>query len=392
MKALFNILLFLLFSLRLYSQNTVPATNSTSTKNSSESIKIEAQDSTAVDELENEDIKDSKKPYKHKSTKKEVAVEDLMQDTNVSKSNSFYQTKSLISTQSSQRSPSPAQQVEMDQTVVFYEEHAPNSFEYHYFKYVSGNYNLDLVDHLLAAQKLKPNNSDVYVQLSAYHFIKGEYSKLKEDLQFLHKNNRLEKEVLVYAKDLLNSVNENGILLTHGFDDTYSALYLQQVEHIRSDVTIISADFLQSTQYVTVLKAKGFAFPTVQFVDTKFISSFCALNESKNMQLSMTFPRPYLSELSPKLKIVGLTFVYSSNNTNLFEQNKVFYDKKLQRKEIVGFTTDKAKKLSANYLPLILSLEEGYRQDNNQEKVDELEKLALKIKTQANVTKKLGSY
>ena len=59
----------------------------------------------------------------------------------------------------------------MDNLVESLEKNAPESFEYHYFKYVAGNYNVVLIDHLKKAEALRPTNSDVNIQIAAYYLI-----------------------------------------------------------------------------------------------------------------------------------------------------------------------------------------------------------------------------
>ncbi|MCE3295171.1 MAG: hypothetical protein K0R65_885 [Crocinitomicaceae bacterium] len=366
----------------------VPATN-----NSMNNSVSEPKQDTTVIEFENV----NKSTYKKNDTKtpvktKEKSKLEQSEQSFDKESSSFKQVKYNAATQSTQRSPSPEQQLEMNKTVNFYGNNAPNSFEYHYFKYAAGNYNVALIDNLLAAQKLKPNSVDVHVQLAAYHFIKEENKALKEDLEFLLKNKKIEEEVLVYATDILNSVEENGTLLTHGFDDTYSVMYLQEVKKIRTDVRLISVDFMQSEFYRNVLKKDKFSLPAETVIDVAYLEKFCRLNASRNLQLSMTFPKPYLKEILSDLQILGLTFAYKKEAANLFEKNQTFYLNSFQANKVSKYKTEKCKKLSSNYLPFLLSLEEGYEKTQDKEQLKEIRELISKIKTQAKVTKSLNSY
>jgi hypothetical protein len=355
------------------------------TNSNTNSVSEPMQDTTAI-----------KQEKLNKSTYKKTDItpkEDSKVQKNLEiQSSSFRQVKSSAASQSTQRSPSPEQQSEMNKTVNFYSTNAPNSFEYHYFKYVAGNYNVALINDLLEAQKLKPNSVDVHVQLAAYHFIKEENKNLEQDLEFLLKNKKLEEEVLVYATDILNSVEENGTLLTHGFDDTYSVMYLQTVKNVRTDVRLVSVDFMQSEHYRGQLKKAKFNLPSETVIDVNYLKKFCELNASRNLQLSMTFPKPYLKEIVPDLQILGLTFAYKKNQASLFEKNQGFYTNKFQAGKVTKYKTEKCKKLSSNYLPFLLSLEEGYEKDKNKEELKEIRDLISKIKTQANITKSLNSY
>lgn len=341
---------------------------------------------TSDDELPNDELK--------KDSDKSTTLRSQEQTLK----NSFIQTKIASSTQTRQRSPSPLQQAEMQNVVDQYQKTAPNSFEYYYFKYVSGNYNVDLIGDLLEAKKLKPNNVDVHVQLAAYYFIKKDDKNLKENLDFLFQTKKIEPELPTYAEHLLESVTQNGILITHGFDDTYSVLYVQKILNKREDVQLISLDFLQSEFYRNSLKNSGFSIPKSTIIDVDFLESFCEANSSKNLQLSMTIPKPYLEEISSKLSVLGLSMLYDENPTNLIEKNIQIYEKFIQTDSFPSFTSEKTKKLSSNYLPMLISLKNEYEKLGNMtgeasksdtKYVEQIETAIQKIKVQSALNKKM---
>jgi hypothetical protein len=228
-------------------ENSAPATNNNLFNNSSNSNTIQLavpsasedeyeKDSVQVEELK---IQSSSKKYKSLESKQEKALLDKDVDQSINQSQkvsqssvSFTLTKQQSSSQRTQRTPSAAQQTQMNQVVDDLEQNAPESFEFHYFKYVAGNYNVGLVDDLKKAESLRPQNSDVQIQLAAYNIIVNDPKNAKVYLEKLVKSTRLSQEVLDYAEDLLKSVPDNGTLITHGFDDTYACYYLQSVRKI----------------------------------------------------------------------------------------------------------------------------------------------------------------
>ncbi len=75
------------------------------------------------------------------------------------------------------------------------------------------------------------------------------------------------------AKNYLNSVGENGILVTHGDNDTFPLWYAQEVENVRTDVRIANTSLLGTDWHIDQMK--------------------WAMNESAPLDLSIG-PRQYL--------------------------------------------------------------------------------------------------
>lgn len=294
----------------------------------------------------------------------------------------FYKTEATV--QRTQRSPNEQQQMEMNKVVDFFEKNAPNSFEYHYFKYVAGNYNTELKNHLDSAEALRPNNSDVHVQMAAYYMIKNDYDKAKKYLEKLKENKRLSKTVIDYGIDVLISVPKNGTLITHGFDDSFGVYVAQNELGIRKDVTLVSLDFLQSEAYRNRLIERGYLLPNRSVVDVNYFVELCRLNEEKMLNVSMTTPKEYLIPLQKNLFVVGLTFEYHKDAYNNFSRNDELWYDSLQKDVINDVGNDKSRLLSSNYLPMLLQLRKVYLQRGENEKAQEVDDISDKIAVQCN--------
>jgi hypothetical protein len=302
---------------------------------------------------------------------------------------SFLKNKKLAATQITSRTPTMEQQAEMNTAIDFYKLNAPESFEYHYFTYIAGNYNLDLIMHLEKAKELKPTNSDVIVQMAAYHTIISDTSASTKELSQLVQMGRIESDVLTYDNALLNSVSTNGVLLTHGFDDAFGSLYLRQNNSIRRDVKIVSLDLMQSKVYRDSLQKDGFQIPNSQVVDVQFFQDFCTQNQAKNLNLSLTFPKPYLQPQINQLEVQGLVYVFKDPSKNMASENQQIWKTIGLSKSFENVNTEKGKQLTANYLPMLFYLRDLYEKQNKKNEIPPIDKAIEKIGIQTNKLKQI---
>ena len=105
------------------------------------------------------------------------------------------------------------------------------------------------------------------------------------------------------AKNYLNSVGQNGILVTHGDNDTFPLWYAQEVENVRPDVRIANTSLLGTDWHIDQMKY--------------------AMNESKPLDLTVG-PRQYLYGTNEFVYIYDTrdTALYLSDVRNIFKHPK----------------------------------------------------------------------
>lgn len=264
-----------------------------------------------------------------------------------------------------QRTPLPAEQSEMDSKVKQLELISPNSWEYHLAYYAAGNYNLDRSPALEKAYQMNPENLEVQKQYVSLTFMRGDTVSAQEALSLMSVNDVITMEVESYTSDVLTSCSMNSTLITHGFEDTYGALFNQFSHQQRMDVNVVSLDFLQSPQYRKALEGKGYVLPKTTKIDVGYLSQFCYLNADKELFLSVTIPRTYLEPISKKLFPVGVTFQYANappEDLPNRQENLWFYQ--LNK---YGLTEgEQRSKFAMNYIPLLMYLERKYIQEGNE--------------------------
>lgn len=369
----------------------VPATNSNTFTPDVKFIKVEVDtlvpQEESFKEVEKKQDKAVSKKTKSPSESESLNEESIQSSAAVSETavKSISISKIQASQNRTQRSPSPQFQQQMDDGVKTLEAHAPESFEFHFYKYLAGNYNIQLAEHLLKAEQLKPNNSDVQIQKAAYYIILSDSVNAVSYLKKIEQSTRISKEALAYAEDIVLSAPENGTLITHGFDDSYASYYIQYANKQRPDLTIVSLDFLQSDVFRDNLKKKGYVLPENKIIDVNYLKLFCELNEKKSIAISLTTPKEYLNAVSQNIFIVGLVAEYHKDLTfNNFYRNDYLWNEVLQKKLVNSAVTEKGRQLSANYLPMMIYLSKIYGEVKEVEKQNEVEKAIEKVAVQSN--------
>ncbi|MFT5780102.1 MAG: hypothetical protein ACI837_003063 [Crocinitomicaceae bacterium] len=372
-----------------------------------ETIEVSPKAPGVLELKESEELKDVPTPgYDASRSDFESAVESPEPDVTVgatmaaeaykSSAYTFTITNERANTQRMQRSPSVEQQIQMDEAVDYFETNAPSSFEHNYFKYAAGNYDVSLFNNLEEAEKSRPDNADVHVQMAGYYMINEKSDSALIYMDKLRSSERLTENVIHYAEDVLRSVAVNGMLVTHGFDDSYGVYYTQQKNEIRQDVTLVSLDFMQSEHYRNTLVENGYKIPESTVIDVDYLAEFCTLNLDKNVSISLTTPKEYFKPLQSKLFVVGLVFEYHEDKYDNFYKNDYLWNEEFTKKVIYDPVDEKGKQLSANYLPMLLHLRKVYNQRGEEEKqkdVDEAsDKVGVQCKKYEQVQKVKASY
>ena len=71
--------------------------------------------------------------------------------------------------------------------------------------------------------------------------------------------------ILEFARNLLNTLDQNAVLFVGGDNDTFPLLYLQFVEGLRKDVSVINAPLLNSKWFPNFAKSSNFTGKPIEF-------------------------------------------------------------------------------------------------------------------------------
>lgn len=256
-----------------------------------------------------------------------------------------------------QRNPTKEQQSKIDKYLEEMKSINLLTADFYLAKYKANNFNQDYLSDLELAQQLNPFNKEVILHLTGAYFIKDDHTKYKSMLKILKSIDYFNTDLMAYANDVVLGLEKNAILITHGEKDTYPIL-IALSEMNRNDVTIVNLDFLQSKAYREKLKKINLEIPNSELINARYLNELCNSNKSKNINLSLTIPKTYLIPVSSSLYINGLSFAYSKSKKDVFITNYNYYQM-IKYSELLKSTGKTAKRLKANYLPLLLILKKG---------------------------------
>lgn len=292
--------------------------------------------------------------------------------------------------QLTRRSASPEEVLNMKQGAQIYANMLPGSFEKHFYTYLLSKYNPSQFPELQQAANLQPTNTEVQQELAVYGVAVNDQKLADSVAVQMIAQNKISGGLLSYATDMVNSVPENGTLLLHGYTELIPVNY-EKNNLGRADIQLISVDLMQSPDYQASLTAKGFVMPNSAFVDTAFVQTFCALNTSRNLFLSMSFPKEYFQGIASVLNPVGLTFAYGQAATLDYNALNIELVETKWKKYELGIGKDpQSDALSANYLPALLSVSRLYEEYNKTEEAKEIDHIIMNVATRARKTGQLS--
>lgn len=275
----------------------------------------------------------------------------------------------------------PEQQKKLDNIVMQMEKNVPDSYEYHYIKYLNGNHDVNLFFHLQKAYELNPGYVELYNQFIAYYELTGNIAKKSEFCKKLYNSNEFSPAVMEYAYNMLQSLDKNAILITHGEYDTYPAWILQYLKHTRSDVTILYLDLLEKDSYrKTKLSELGINVNSTPASGKAAFLKEIASKSHQPVYFANTVSPEILKSLTQQLFLTGLAFKYSETPIDNLTTLMHIWESNFKKEWIKKVTNGSSEaQLYNNYLPMMILLKEHYEKINQTNKANEISEIAIKI-------------
>ncbi len=140
---------------------------------------------------------------------------------------------------------------ELDSLVETIGEAIPGTFEWHYIAYYnSGLRDLEKdVEHLKKAQELGPDRVELMDDLMTYYVITRDHENIKNQAHRWFESNDISPGIYAWCYNMLQSVDDDAILITVGDNDTYPTWILQQVQGVKPKVEVVNASLIMFKDY-----------------------------------------------------------------------------------------------------------------------------------------------
>jgi hypothetical protein len=283
------------------------------------------------------------------------------------------------------------------------EKAIPNSFELFYMKIYDNSAGSDYGNgYIMKAQKIKPYNTLLLPWLMNYYQFKND----KENIGIVSKkwfeSNEMPEALLATAYDKLMSVDENGILLVNGDNDTYPFWILQNVQKIRTDVFVINVSLSLNDSYRESIFKEN-SIPPLTFKDnserrmSSIVKHIIENVKNRPIYVSINMDQDIYKDYSDKMYMVGLAFKYSDkpfNNMAVLQNN---VENKFQLDFLkMNFTNNYAQSVvdqsNLSYLAMFLKLYEQYNLSGETLKAQKIKELAKTVSLRSEYGTKWMQY
>jgi hypothetical protein len=363
----------------LFSTSNLLAQNNTNTNNAEkiEEKKIVKEESKAYKKARTVEMQEVVSPTPsivpsstNGESAKDLEISKYKQSSFASKKAKFVTKQTEYNQQRTQRTYDVQQETELEGLCQGVASASPASFESLLYYYEIGQYDLTRAATLLKAYEMNPNDIEARKQMLIYYFLIDKIDETRTALLDIFNANIYPKAIQDYGVDVLKSVPKNGILVTHGTEDSFGALYAERVLRKREDVTVVCLDWLNSPQWRTKLRIQGIQLPNSEFIDVKYLEEFCHLNQNRNIALSLTIPKEYFLPILSNLYISGLVFEYKEVPTDNSLTNEILWKTTLEKKLIETKNHD----LVLNYIPMMAQLSRYYESQKQTSEKTEMDK------------------
>ncbi len=247
---------------------------------------------------------------------------------------------------------SKTRQAELDELLVKMKKAVPESFAFNYASYLNGNKSNAAFSHLDKAYSQNPYNKELWDDMLSKAVINSDKANTEKFAKQLSDNAIYNASEVSYNRNVLSSVEQNGILITNGNVDTYPILMMQQLQSYRKDVRVVCLEWLGNETYSNTVAG------WLDIKKTKDIALADILtSKSTALYVALTLPPDNIKEISKNLYCTGLAMKYSKTSLDNLPVLASNWEKLFEKTNL-----NTNEQLNRNYLVPLVLLKDYYKQ------------------------------
>jgi len=270
----------------------------------------------------------------------------------------------------------------------------PGTYEYYNVEIWNDGYkNEQNAADLLKAYAMEPNRPDIYPSLANYYEMNRDTVGEKEVCRKWLDSNDMSQGILNYNYNVLQSLEDNGIIITNGDNDTYPLWILQYALGIKKKVVVVNINLVTVDSYRKKLfEEKGIPlddFKALEQPEQQKIIQHLITNSGRPVYFANTLYGKYYEAFKKDLYLVGLAFKYSKESFDNIAVIRNNYERNFLMNYVnMTFNNDLSQSIvdgmNMGYLPILVKLNEHYSLSGESEKDAGVIKLGLFIMRKGN--------
>lgn len=277
----------------------------------------------------------------------------------------------------------------------------PNSFEYYYCKAwdLGGTIKAETegFEALKKAEEIDPNRTELLCLLVIHYEKLRDLENRKKYNEKWHSSNTVSPILKYFAYNMLESVEDNAIIITSGDNDSYPLWMLQDAEKIKPGVFILNYNLMMIDSYREKI-FKTLNMPALELVEDDFnpgdnffkmpavqkILQHLMKKSGRPVYFSNTDYPDLYSDYNDKLYLTGLAFKYSEtsiDNIAILRNNfeNVFQLDYLKRYLHYEPYYSASYFTNMTYIPALIKLYQHYKVCNDKHNMLKIRKIAENI-------------
>jgi formylglycine-generating enzyme required for sulfatase activity len=278
----------------------------------------------------------------------------------------------------------------------------PNSFEAHFIQSWTIGWTEEGEKHLEDAYKVAPDRYETYRDLARNALLKGNKKEAKKFTDKLSESGKESKALLAWAYNVLQSVDEDAILITYGDNDTYPLWSLQLSNQVQPNVKVLNIHLLGIREYNKSVLAELGLPPFTNWKESPqelqvAIFEHITKHSKRPVHATITTAPQMRKTLKDKLYLTGLTYKYCLNQFDNIAQLKNNFENKFLMDYIKvklgkDISEGLVNELNMSYVPSLMLLYKHYKESNDPSKASEIKALILQIGQNADRLSDVKKY